>query len=374
MGWSRSGSPYPNGCAMKSATIKYLQSSFSKVKDIQDHGKKQTLFGNGTEDIVLNQSGIFTDLVNSYNTSGVLEYRNVTINSGVNIIGTKQRDDSRRCYLPFYLKVNGTLTVNGHLHMDGLGGDASWQRGDNDHVWSVEGINYPYIFESTIKFNIDNYMLSRKQYKDLYNYGKSNPFFNGKVGLTGSGCVYKTKHKKHHNNYGYGKWVGSCLNSGGIPHQGGSKSNTWGKWNFKGSGGGFLALYYESLDNKYASTYTFSDGSTVPMNIHANASWYYGSTPYSGGGMMIIAARNIVIGPKGSITCDGGANPNGGCGFMNYPSNENSDSFSTRMTKQLIFNNGYPYYTSNFDYKVYYSGGSGICFGYQVDPSYGGSI
>lgn len=373
MGWSRSGSPYPNGCAMKSATIKYLQSSASIVSDILDSGKRSDLFGSGSEDVVLNTSGVFTELVNSYTVSGTLEYRNVTINEGVDIVGTSQIDSNNNG-TPFYLKVNGTLTVNGHLHMDNMGG--SWTRSTSAKrpTYSEVGLNYPFLFEKNIKYDTNNYTLSTNQYLQLKNYGEKNPFFNCKIGLTGAGCAYKTHEHKHHNNYGHGQWCGSTLNSGGIAHQGKSKGKAEYKYNYRGSGGGFLALYYETMSNKYAKTFDIGDGVEVPLNIHSNSSWYLGTTAFRGGGMMVIAAKNIVIGRNGSITCDGGANPNGACGFMNCTPNTNPNWNSTAIVSQVIYNGGNPYITTNLDYHYNFSGGAGVCFGYQVDPSYGGSI
>ena len=347
---------------MRDATVRYLQGSFKKISDTLDTGKQAPIFGTGEKDVFLTGTGAFCDMVADVKLSNILEYRNVTIAEGSDISGTSENDR------PFFLKVNGTLMVNGHLHMDGKGGSWNTNTSDNGHVWQEHGLRYQPLYPDSVRYNTDNYWLSKNQYIGFKNYGEANPFFDFKVGLTGAGCVYKSMHYKHKHRYGYGKWCGSFINSGGIPHEGNSRDNEWGKYNYKGGGGGFLALYYEDLDNKYGTIFTTESGEKAPLNIHANASWYLGPTPYRGGGMMVIAARHIVIGPNGSITCDGGANADGGCALLNISPNSNLNN--NRLTKQLIFNKGNPYYTTNFYYKSYFSGGSGICYGYQVIPSY----
>ena len=347
---------------MRDATIHYLQKSFKFIYDLVENGRKSDIFGYGDQDIVISQSGYFTELSQPYKINDVLEYHDVIIQDGVNVCGTRENDR------PFFLKVSGTLTVNGHLHMDGKGGSWNTNTSDEGHVWQEHGLRYQPLFVDSVRYNTDNYWLSKNQYLTLMNYGKVYPFFNFNVGLTGAGCVYKSMDYEHGHRYGYGKWCGSFINSGGIPHQGSSRDNEWGKYNYKGGAGGFLALYYEDLENEYAKEYITDSGEQAPLNIHANASWYYGTTPYRGGGMMVIAARHIVIGPNGSITCDGGANPNGGCGLLNISPNSNIDS--NAMTSQLIYNNGSPYITTNFNYTQYMSGGSGICFGYKITPEY----
>ena len=360
---------------MKSATIKYLQSSFSNIKDIQDHGKKQTLFGNGTEDITFTRSGAFTDLSNAYNVKGVLEYRNVTIPEGISIVGNTFYGGGDSGSQPFYLKVNGTLTVNGSLNMNGTG-----QYGDGGHAHHH---NHDYYYKCYTNLGFDLPMLDRSAYqlnKDnwlaLYRYGVNGGFFDGKTLLVGAGngSTYKWKRfTKYRRRHSY-----RCTNLNSSGTLGRSKASS-------GGGGGFIALYYENLKNDgpvWTDTQTDADtyGQTFYTNINCNGGigGAEGAGDKSGGGCMIIAARNIVIGKNGSITSNvchqerrsTGPNPifgdsdyNAGLiGYMNRPGN----------SPYLLSYNFGKFSQEGIDMDLV--GGPGVCFGYQVDPSYGGSI
>ena len=358
---------------MRDATIKYLQSAFSEIKDIQEKGKKSDIFGYGTEDITFTKSGSFLELSNGYKFNQVLEYRNVTINEGVYIQGNTFYGNKYDGSIPFYLKVNGTLTVNGSLNMNGTGqeGDGQSHKSNYDAQYTGDytGLGYelPYLHQSTPQLALSTWF-------DLYNYGKAKTFFDGKTCLIGAGCGQRTKYKKKSSrkNYYRHSFRTTRLNSGG--------SLTGRSSRHSGGGGGFIALYYENMTNQGPTWTDNTDaptkGQTFYTNINCNGGRGGGGhTPSRwGGGCMIIAARNIVIGPKGSITSNPsvpqgrsvGASPDygyynnslmgGNVAFMNRPSSG---------VYLLDYNDGK--FTSP---DLEFSGGGGIVFGYQITPEY----
>ena len=327
---------------MRDATIKYLQSAFSEIRDVQEKGKKSDIFGYGTEDITFTKSGSFLDLSNEYKFNQVLEYRNVTINEGVYIQGNTFYGNKYDGSIPFYLKVNGTLTVNGSLNMNGTGqeGDGQSHKSNYDAQYTGDytGLDYelPYLHQSTPQLALSTWF-------DLYNYGKAKTFFDGKTCLIGAGCGQRTKYKKKSSrkNYYRHSFRTTRLNSGG--------SMTGRSSRYSGGGGGFIALYYENMINY--STKRFNDNiGSHPLNIHANG----GSSTSNlfnirGGGCMIIAARNIVIGENGSITCDGGD----GNGLMSLLSR-------APYNELYMYNGGNP-----IKYNNQFTGGAGYAMGFD---------
>ena len=119
-----------------------------------------------------------------------------------------------------------------------------------------------------------------------------------------------------------------------------------------GGGGGFIALYSESLINR--GPHWLEGDIRRPLNIHANGGneILHNVTPdqaIRGGGGLIISAKRIVIGPYGSITADGG-NGQGIMTLLNRPP----------YTGLYTYNNGSPaVYTNTF------SGGAGYAQFFQ---------
>ena len=323
----------------------------------------------GTDQVVL--TDISRKIVGVDSTPN-LEFENLTIGEDTNVLGNTLST-------PFYLKVNGTLTVNGHLHMDRQGGKVS----QSGTILSKNGIRY---IQSNTSLNyalVDTLNLSDSSScpDSLYNYlnlyGNSHTFFDGNIALTGAGgvgYVWEERVEQHtervlvgYEQHGFRKVpiykevvvstpiaepVGyesvSSLDGGGDftllprPEKQGDKT-------FGGSGGGFLSIYYENYQNNTENWFIDNVGA-YPLNIHTNGGSSMGTIQdyFRGGGCMIIAARNIVIGENGRITCDGGD----GNGLMSLLSR-------APYQGQFLFNNGNPIKFVN-----QFTGGAGFALGY----------
>lgn len=166
------------------------------------------LFGRGTMNLTIGPNTIPPggSLASYLQTASApnaysLEFKNLTIEQGadvlVNNLGTvneNQCDDQVA-----YLKVNGTLIVNGHLHMDRQGGTFAYSRGTP----STDASGF-----TTYKYNDAKGMLSYTGLSEaqpgqscsdvlwgaLKTYGTSNNFFDGRVCFTGSGSSGYTKY------------------------------------------------------------------------------------------------------------------------------------------------------------------------------------
>lgn len=351
---------------MRDATIHYLQKSFEFLRDVTEEGKKTYLFGSGLEDITITRSGCFMDLVPSARNKSCLEYHNVTIPAGVSVVGNSYKADryGRTIAYPFFLKCSGTLTVNGVLNMNGAGQPAyasgSFHNEHNDSyntAYTQTGLNFSAV-------NIGTPTISEEKWAALQHYGSKYPFFNGKTYLIGAGMgkTYKWKRltKMRYRN----SFSSSPLNSSGICSKGRHSA---------GAGGGFLALYYEPGGLDYQGP--LFNG--APLHINANgASGDWGNIGFAGrgGGMMVIAARNIVVGPTGYICC----NPT----MQNNRSDESSpvlgDSACNAGGMALMnlkpMNGSTTIYDYNYGRPTGYnrgrSGGSGVCFGFEINPEY----
>lgn len=271
-----------------------------------------------------------------------LDFQNLTIEEGVDIQATDK--DS-----VFYLKVNGTLTVNGHLHMDNMGGSTP-ELDESITPYTSDGIpvyrvknTYNLLGKKELDSVSDDTSCKDLLFSDLSTYGALETFLKGNTALTGSGGVgYRYKGETL-----VGVESVSALNGGGKlslldkPSTGGFICG--------GGGGGFIALYYENMINY--STKRFNDNiGSYPLNIHANG----GSSTSNlfnirGGGCMIIAARNIVIGENGSITCDGGD----GNGLMSLLSR-------APYNELYMYNGGNP-----IKYNNQFTGGAGYAMGFD---------
>jgi len=340
---------------MRDATIQYLQKSLSIIDGLKIDGKKSTLFGESGVDLVFTRSGVFTELSNPYTANGLLEYRNVTIPEGVSIQGNTFYGGDVSGSRPFYLKVNGTLTVNGKLNMDGLG-----QQGFSDGVKSNHDAYYSENFNDlgyTLPVVGNGGQLSYKNWKNLYDYGLVHSFLSPKTCLVGAGSGMSNKYKKKSSRKYYYRHSqrSTALNSSGF---------VWDMNDRTGSGGGFLALYYENLD------YQGPTWNGYPTNINCNGGgtyWGAGHTrdPWWGGGCMIIAAKNIVVGPKGSITCNPcqASHRSVTGNFYLYDSDNNSGgiSYLNRYAARDI-----DYAFGSFRSMDAKSGGGGVCLGYKV--------
>lgn len=343
---------------MRDATIHYLQKSFDIVKDLISSGNKSDIFGNSSEDIVFTKSGIFTDLVPQTRNRGILEFRNVTIPSGISILG----NSSRAGYTsgignPFYLKVNGTLTVNGVLNMNGCGMCGYGSGGFHHNRNAYYGIYYS---QTGLSFGEPYITISEQQWDALKYIGGLKPFFNGQTYFVGAG-ISRTYKWKRATKMRYRRAEStSTLNTGGHPADGRHSS---------GGGGGFLALYYENLDYQGP---TFQG---APLHINANGGRRDagdGGPQIWGGGMMVIAAKNIVVGPNGYICCNPSDEQHRSYNSPNLGDSDlNAGGMALMNRKTMVDLRDYNYGKPS-GYSNQQSGGPGFCVGYQVLPEFRG--
>lgn len=347
---------------MRDATVHYLQKSFEIVSELNSSGKHSDMFGGSTEDIVLTQSGVFTELVPSAKNAGILEYHNVTIPEGVSILGNRYRANQYDGVgYPFYLKVNGTLTVNGVLNMNG-GGQCGYGSGGFHHNHNA-AYNIAYT-ETGLDFSPVGYgtpTISEQKWEALKYIGGIKPFFNLKTYLVGAGISRAYKWIRATKKRTRDAFSCTALNTGGTPH--------WNR-NSSGGGGGFLALYYENLDYQGP----LIDG--YPAHINANGGHRNrgdGGPQIWGGGMMVIAAKNIVVGPKGYICCnpcDENYRAYNNPPLGDYDLNGGGMALMNRKTMGSwlkAYNYGNP---ASYDIRI--DGGPGVCLGFQVRPYFRG--
>lgn len=344
---------------MRDATIHYLQKSIQIVDGLSTDGKKSTLFGVSGEDITFTSSGVFTELAPATRNQGILEYRNVTIPEGISILGNSSRAGwVDGVGLPFYLKVNGTLTVNGVLNMNGGGQQGYWDGGFHSDHDSYYGIAYTQTGLDFSPVGYNTATISEAKWNALRETGEHLPFFNCQTYLVGAGISRTYKW----NRAGKMRYRHACastsLNTGGSSSKG--RHST-------GGGGGFLALYYENLD--YQGPYF--EG--APLHINANGGCMdrgNGGPMIWGGGMMVISAKNIVVGPNGYICCnpcdDYGRSYNGHPYFGDTDFNAGGMALMNRKTMGSYLRN---YNFGNpSGYTINRAGGPGFCVGYKVEP------
>lgn len=343
---------------MRDATIHYLQKSLNLVDSVVTSGKRSALFGAGGEDITFTKSGIFTELAPDTKNKGVLEYHNVTIPEGVSILGNSYRANQYDgVAYPFYLKVNGTLTVNGVLNMNGCGqcgyGSGGFHHNHNaayNIAYTQTGLDF-----SPVGYNTAT--ISEQKWDALRYSGEHQPFFNGQTYLVGAGISRAYKWIRATKKRTRDAMSCTALNTGGYPH--------WNR-NSSGGGGGFLALYYEDLDYQGP----LLDGYYAHINCNGgDRNKGDGGPQIWGGGMMVISARKIVVGPNGYICCNpcdeehrSYNNPS----FVDYDLNAGGMALMNRKTMGNWLC-GY-HYGSPIEYNVRSMGGPGFCVGYKIDP------
>ena len=375
---------------MKVVSINEISRCISRSKELLT-SQVYSLYGRGTDTVEITSTSVnpgdtLVSFCNQKYGKLVLEFGNLLIGDGVNLPVIPAPSEGSHSPQIAYLKVSGTLTVNGHLHMDGRGGGFIGNTGTiSQEIDDVSGEPIPVYSNNFSDSVFDKYTLntvsgnsscSTRLWYDLTNYGSQETFFNGKVSLTGAGgsgytnfkYTYQRKEEiepkidPYQSKYGYwwgDRWIWrdynqyledveanshmvdydvyesrgakslSCLSGGGNYKQ--VSKPTDGNFSCGGGGGGLIALYSETLDN-FGPVFS-EDGIDYPLNIHANGGRSQNSSSASiyGGGMMVIAARHIVIGPNGSITCDGG-DGNGIMTLLGRDPNKNT----------MIYNNGTP--------------------------------
>lgn len=406
---------------MKIVSFNEINRCIQTVKKLSNAGR-YTLFGRGTDNVVIHRNTIpagltLMDYYLQYypNTDLPLEFGNLTIDEGADVKVTDEIKNDDGVVIngsqAAFIKVNGTLIVNGHLHMDSAGGQFT----DNTGELTNDDVTDNYNNNLTLH-SFKNYPLqivgaqdscSNELWTRFTNYGAQETFFTGTTAITGAAGSGYCRHlvdyqvweedepKVDPYNPAWGSWQRTFWNKGEqvwkwnrngyqsylAAVEANSSWHTYYEYRTRGSisnsclsgsgaymavpqatvddriscgggGGGFIAIYSETLTNRGP---LWVDGDkTYPLNIHAN-----GGTEIKqdvpvedairGGGSLIIAAKRVIIGPHGSITADGG-NGNGLMTLLNRPPSRGL----------YLYNNGEPaVYTNTF------SGGAGYAQFFQ---------
>ena len=186
---------------MKIVSFNEINRCIQTVKKMSNVGR-HSIFGRGTNNVVIHQNTIPAGLtlmdyyLQDFSSQALsLEFGNLTIDAGVNLKVTEEKkDDSGKVINGgqiAYLKVNGTLTVNGHLHMDNAGGDFTNNTGTitNDGTTNNYNNNLALNTFSTYPLQQVNYndSCSNELWARLTNYGAQETFFTGNTAMTGAG-------------------------------------------------------------------------------------------------------------------------------------------------------------------------------------------
>lgn len=343
---------------MKIPTLNYIHKA---IKLLSNPYNRFNLFGsgNGGDKHFKVEDGPNQYFIKTLGEVPILEYDNIVIDRGVSV--TAFDPSLGITNTPFYLKVRGVLTVNGHLHMDNMGGTTALDKENFNYSYNAQlnnrwrpvyvipnAINY--IEGSTLpivkSYEGQDNSCPTSNYSILKSYGQTPTFFNGQVAMTGSGFVWP-----HTGAESYYTQSVSAISASpkvispntGLP-----------------GGGGLLVMYYRTLENKGGPIWednipnSPTYGYKFNMNIHCNGSTGIdmAEVPSGGGGMLIIAASDIKVGVFGKITCDAVNTGQGGqFALLNRPPQAG-----------YIFMSGYP--QEEYPYNSE-GGGGGVCLGYK---------
>lgn len=184
---------------MKIVSYNKIANSIRRINDLAGSGISY-LYGRGTESVVITASSILPGqtlanyLRTTYGAPLSFEFKDLTIGTGVNLRVTDEAQAA-------YIRVNGTLIVNGHLHMDGAGGQffSRTDAGDItvEHDYTVHNITNTNVTFSTYNPGIvgDNTSCTPVLWDNLTNYGSQETFFDGSTSLTGAGGCGFTNYK-----------------------------------------------------------------------------------------------------------------------------------------------------------------------------------
>ena len=316
---------------------------------------KRNFFGSGTASVRLAAG---TNITNQqlYETYKTLEFKDLTIDRFASLkpvrlgAGHNTYLSMPNAWHPLYLKCSGTLTVNGSLSAVGVGNRATYYDGDTTFTspcWSPVPIS--------IGWGGYGYSTYSDTYYRLLEYGRTATFFDFDVNqvareysgtVRGSDGKYTQRYQggglggrlqqpvpvaktplflvggggggNHHYSTGWGPfkdWHNSHVRGLGLNCGGGTPGN--GSTMFGAGGGGFIALYFETLtiDGREYGVDPYCDITKISANGYSSCALYAMS-----GGCMIIAARHIIVGGAGKITADseggGGVKP---CFLNNVP-------------------------------------------------------
>ena len=227
---------------MKIVSYNKIAHSIRRINDLTGSGISY-LYGRGTKSVVITASSLLPGqtlanyLRTNYGAPLSFEFKDLTIGAGVNLRVTDEAQVA-------YIRVNGTLIVNGHLHMDGAGGQF-FPRTDAGDIT----IENNYTVHSSTNTNItfseynpgivgDTSSCTTTMWNNLTNYGAQETFFDGSTSLTGAGGCGFTNYKYTYTTIGengqacespwddetYPKINPHCTKSMG------DGSRNWGKW------------------------------------------------------------------------------------------------------------------------------------------------
>lgn len=199
----------------------------------------------------------------------VIRYQNVVVSRG-----TVYAHAAPGAYAPLIIRCKDTLTINGTISATGTGETANIGTSliDYGEVTSIPKVSAP---NSSVQYTT---------YTQLSNYFINNPFGNFSSFYFGTG--------------GGNSSVVYSISSGG------KKGSIAG-----GGSGGCIVLYYAHLYAELpdGSVKEYGIDSGFPIErIHANGvGGDCGTNTTLGGGMIILAARNIYLGVDGKVEADG---------------------------------------------------------------------
>ena len=222
-----------------------------------------------------------------------LEFEKLTIPAGITLsanssIPSQYNPAIVAPYAPLIIKCSDTLYIGGSISANGCGAGATYTSAGYYQKIAMDPINFTALSPNkSADANMYKYMVQYASnipfLKSDSLYESENAFFYGSGGFAPNGSV---------GVYSY------CLATGAT------QDNKAG-----GGAGGCIILYYSHLyaDMPNGIRLEYGVNTNFPVErIHANGLGADCSTNETfGGGMLILAARNIILGENGSITADG---------------------------------------------------------------------
>ena len=252
-------------------------------------------------------------------------FNNLTISENANIVATvKHSGDTHSVivpdnYSPLVLRCYDTLTVNGSINADG--------KGLHDMYASA---TLPFITQMYEKrVTSPGYSATEEIYRYLQQYAYGMPFFLSDRYVSPKAIkedFYVFNESTQQNEYVRSRYIygadpepdtntpyfyGTGGSNGLNGYKVGYHISAGGQYNSHAGGGsgGVVILYYEHLYavDAYGNRMEYGIHENFPVNrICANGlGGDCGSTATYGGGCLILAARNIVLGPNGRISSNG---------------------------------------------------------------------
>lgn len=359
--------------------LNYTQRCYNLVDSINTgYQYKEDLFGTGTTNYTVTSGTTIYNRDLAARNGNSMEFKNLTIEKDSRLMPYAELGEPYGVtaqagpWSTLFIKCSDTLTVSGTV--------TSAQTGSRFYKWDDRNINTASTALIPLDTGFYGYGFSalNSNYFRLSNLGANKSLFDFNLSMfggAGGGCHRYVRRKwgRHHHDFSH-NWGISC-GGGGT----GKASSEVG-----GSGGGFVALYFEHLiiDGK---EYGVDAGCDI-TRISANGISLVSEGDRSGGSI-VIAARTINLTGAGTINSDGGNaywSPNvtrkrcflnnfnqlnaGQYGWYWNP-NTNDYAYGTPISDTYYYDDG----TGNglCNRKISGStfkrvGGAGICIGFKV--------